>query len=112
MSDFQIKQNDTRPGLSVTLLEGTNPIDLTNVEEVNIILREKSKTDVDGPDLKALCDIDADPTSGKVSYSWKASDTETSGEFSCEFELTYTDGGIETVPRSGFISIAIEDDLG
>lgn len=48
---------------------------------------------------------------GSVKYVWTATDTATAGSFQAEFEVTYTNGAVETFPNDQSISIVITEDL-
>jgi hypothetical protein len=48
---------------------------------------------------------------GIVQYNWVADDTDTVGSFQAEFEVTYSDGTIETFPNNGYIRVEITDDI-
>jgi hypothetical protein len=40
-----------------------------------------------------------------------AADTDTIGSYEAEFQITFTDGKIETFPNSDFIRITVTDDI-
>lgn len=46
-------------------------------------------------------------STGLVTYNWTAADTSQPGLFDAEFEVTYSDGKVETFPREGYIKIRI-----
>jgi hypothetical protein len=109
MADFVIKQNDTTPSLTAILTPAGEPEEfLVGAEEVFLIVREKGS--LAGPKFKSLCTID-DAATGAVSYDWEASDTDTAGEFQFEFEVVWP-SGVETIPREGYKTLLVEDDLG
>lgn len=93
---FYIKQNDTSPSILATLKDASNtPVNLT-AADVRIHMR-----DVAGS-LKIDSPVEVINTSGGIiRYDWEAADTDTSGTFYVEFEVTYTDGAIETFPNTG-----------
>lgn len=104
---FYIKQNDTSPRLQATLKDGNGAaIDLTGAS-VNFHMRALGSTTnkVDGSATIA------DEDNGVVFYSWSASDTDTSGSFEAEFEVTYTGGAVETFPNNRYIQVEITDDI-
>lgn len=46
-----------------------------------------------------------------VRYDWQAADADTAGYFEAEFEVTYAGGAVETFPNSGYIRVAITEDI-
>lgn len=116
MTDFYMKQNDTRPVLIAVLSETpaageATPINLTEAEKVFLVVREKGASDPTAPKIKAECTIVSAPA-GEIKYDWSAEDTDTSGEFYFEFEILWGPGETESVPRQGYYLLDIEDDLG
>lgn len=104
---FNIKQNDTSPSIQTTLLDGNGlAVDITGNLGVTFHMRNSEGTVV----------IDTAATvvtagSGIVRYDWLAADTATAGTFQAEFEVTYSDGKIETFPNASYIEIVITDDI-
>lgn len=47
-----------------------------------------------------------------VGYEWQEGDTDVSGTFKAEFEVTNIDGSVESWPNRKYITVKIEDDLG
>lgn len=113
MADFTIKRNDLLPTLEAILKDADdNPVDLTDATGVVFHMREEDTNLLkieDGP-----TNIDANPQTGKVIFPWRTNgnkDTDTSGLFLGEFEVTWTGGQIQTFPSKGYISVEIIDDL-
>lgn len=107
MARIRTKQNDTRPVVNATLLDAAGaPVSLTGAT-VKFIMRavDASTTKVDS----AATVVDS--SAGRVRYTWVAADTDTVGEFEAEFEVTYSDGGVETFPKVGYITVTIADDV-
>lgn len=103
MSTFNIKRNDTSPALEYTL---SPAVDLTAALEVRFHMRLRGGvTKIDA----AATITTANP--GVVQYNFAATDTDTSGIYEAEFEVTYADGTIETFPNSGYLSVSIKDDI-
>lgn len=104
---FSIKQNDTSPQIAAILKDGAgNAIDLTSAT-VRFHMKKVGAT-------SATVDADAtivDEDAGSVKYVWTAADTATAGSFQAEFEVTYTNGQIETFPNDQSIAIVITEDL-
>jgi hypothetical protein len=108
MSDFDMKQHDTTPSLEATLTPAGNPKEgLEEAEKVWLIVRKKGGTGA--PLFKSECVI-VDAAAGRIRYDWEASDTEIAGEFQFEFEIEWP-GGKESIPRIGYKTLGIEDDL-
>ena len=112
---FSIKQNDTRPIFLAALkdnfgLGSEAPIDLSDPGvSVKFIMRKKG-TQAEPKVVAAATIVNGEE--GIVSYQWLAANTNEVGEFDAEFEITYADGGIETVPNIGYLSVTVVDDLG
>lgn len=104
---FNIKQNDTSPSIQTTLLDGNGlVVDITGNLGVTFHMRNAAGTVV--IDTAATVVTAA---SGVVRYDWIAADTATAGTFQAEFEVTYSDGKIETFPNASYIEVVITDDI-
>ncbi len=109
---FTIKENDTRPAYVAALkddygLPSESAINLTAATSVKFKMRP-----VAGGALK----VDGTMTivsaaAGTVQYVWIAADTDTVGTFDVEYEITWSDGGVETVPNDGYDTVIVVDDL-
>ena len=44
-------------------------------------------------------------------YEWNDQDVAQEGRFEAEFEVTYSDGTVETFPKDGFIVVLIGEDI-
>jgi hypothetical protein len=86
--------DDTAPPLIATLSNANGPQDLTAAVVVG---RFKSSISGD-PVLEITMDIDADPTTGKVSHVWATNETNRVLKYTVEFVVTFADGTIETFP--------------
>jgi hypothetical protein len=51
------------------------------------------------------------PTGGEVEYRWVSGNTDTSGPYLCEFEITPASGGKFTVPTKERAVVVVVDDL-
>ena len=104
---MNIKQNDTSPSIQTQFLDGDGlPVDITGNLGVSFHMRDAAGT----------VKIDTAATvvtaaSGIVRYDWLAADTDTAGTFQAEFEVTYSDGKIETFPNASYIEVIITDDI-
>jgi len=110
--EFFIRQNDTKPSLLVTLvkdIEGT-PHDLIGGTTVVFSM----STAIGGTQkLKDKAVNIVSPSLGRVRYDWGVGDTNTIGIYYGEFEVTFPDGSILTLPEKnsdgtgGYIIIEI-----
>jgi hypothetical protein len=107
MATFIIKQNDTSPSIVATLtdINGT----AINVTGASVRFHMKNMSN------NSLI-IDQSATivtaaSGIVRYAWQSADTQKTGLYSCEFEVTYTDNSIETFPNDDKIIVSIESEV-
>lgn len=54
--------------------------------------------------------VDADD--GRVRYDWQDGDTAEPGRYQAEFEVHYVnDSGVETFPNTGYLSVAVTEDI-
>jgi hypothetical protein len=103
---FYIKQNDRSPALVFQL----SPV--VNLTGASIYFNMRPAGGGTVVISRAVAAIVGDPTLGRVSYSWQAADTMTSGEFDAEFEVVYSVGAIpETFPNYDYIRVVITDDI-
>lgn len=108
MADFVIKQGDRLPELQVTLTDSTGAaVDLAGAT-VRFHMRALNgkTTKVDAAATLVT------PAEGVVSYAWMAGDTDTTGSYNAEFEVTFGDGRNQTFPNPGYIVVRIDRKLG
>ena len=104
---FNIKQNDTSPTLSVVIADSDGTaIDLTGAS-VQFKMRAVNSSTLK---VNASASI-TNASNGAVSYTFSSSNTDTSGLFQGEFQVTFSGGAIETFPNAEYFSINILDDL-
>lgn len=113
MADWVMKQNDTWPPLG----DATTPVILKddtgaaiNLTGASVKLFIRPADDPLGTPISRTVTI-VTPASGTVRYDWVAADTATVGEFIFEFQITFGDGKIATVPTVGYYSLSIIDDI-
>ena len=93
---FYIKQNDTSPSVLAALKDANN--NSINLTAANARIH---MTDITGTvKIDSAVDIINEET-GIIRYDWQPEDTDTAGTYYVEFEVTYTDGAIETFPNTG-----------
>jgi uncharacterized protein YfaS (alpha-2-macroglobulin family) len=103
---FFIKQNDTSPALLATLKDFSGVA--INVTGAAIRLHMK--------DLSGTIKIDqamtiTNATLGLVRYDWQVGDTDTVGTYYVEFQVTYSDGSVETFPNNGNKVVSVVKEL-
>lgn len=107
MADFNLKQHDTWPPMEATLRDANVPIDLTGSSVLMLL-----KTSSGGTLFSRTCTIVAPGTDGNVKYDWIPADTANVNAFNMEFEITFPDGKIATIPNVGYYSVEVTADLG
>tara|TARA_R100001510_G_scaffold57539_2_gene66039 strand:- start:999 stop:1322 length:324 start_codon:yes stop_codon:yes gene_type:complete len=104
---FTLKQNDTSPQIAAILQDGDGTaIDLT-AATVKFHMKKVGAATATTDAAATVIDANA----GSVKYVWTSNDTAIAGSYLAEFEVTYTDGGIETFPNDESIAILITEDL-
>ena len=93
MASFYIKQHDTAPAIQAVLSDESGRIDLTAATDVRFTMWTSAAIKVN----RALATITT-AKSGLVSYAWQSRDTDTAGTYSCEWEITWSNGTKQTVP--------------
>lgn len=108
MTDFFIKKGDTLPRIESTLKYSTGAaVNLTGASQVQFTYKHKQQSEVT---IKTGTIIDA--TLGKVAYSWQPGDTAIIGDYQAEWQITFSGGGILTIPNDGtFIEFRIVPSL-
>jgi hypothetical protein len=115
-TDYSIKRGDTAPPIlaQLTSRDTSNPdprvrvgIDLSAATGVKLLMRNFAETaQFGGP-----CDI-TDAGTGKVSWDIDPAFTILPDIYQAEFEITWNDGTVQTVPEDGYAVIEVEQDLG
>lgn len=110
ISEFTIKRNDTAEPLVATLNDSNNTS--FNLTGATVVFNMRSiKTGAIKIDRQAVVINDA--AARIVQYNWTAINTDTSGEYIGEFEVTFSTGKIATFPNSieNMLLIHIPDDI-
>jgi len=105
---FYIKQNDTRPELDVFLRDDKDRTINVTGATVKFNMRNASDNSVK-INLGSVTTVSS--TAGRVKYSFSSADTDTSGNFDGEFQVTFVGGQVETFPNDGYIKVIITDDV-
>lgn len=112
MADVDIKRGDTWPPVDAVLSDQDGPINLTTATSVKLLF----KTTTGSTTYSRVCTI-TDAAAGKVRYAWTNLDASTGptsavNSFNIEWEITWSDGGVTTVPNVGYKTLSIVADLG
>jgi hypothetical protein len=105
--DFIIKQGDTLPIFTATVLdENGDVVDLTGAS-VQLVIRNLSSS---SPAVNAAVEI-TDPSAGEIEYAWESPDTAVADLYMGSLVVSPESGGQFTYPNDGYLSIAIEANL-
>ena len=105
---FYIKQNDTTPKLESFLQDDkSRPVNLTGA---TVVFHLRLASDLSAKITSGSVTTES-ATKGHVSYDWSASDTDTSGIYQGEFQVTFVSGKVESFPNDDYIKVIITDDV-
>lgn len=103
---FHLKFGDTKPSIEAKLLDESNvTIDLTG-STVKILMQHK----LTGARKSFVCSI-LDPVKGLIRYNWSTTDFDIPGLYLAEFEITYPDNNIQTIPNNNYVEVYVAPDL-
>jgi hypothetical protein len=106
MIEFKIKRGDTSPALRMQLVPTVNLTGAT--VRFNMTGPFEAPTKVVNRQVGGIVGL---ATAGVVRYDWRAGDTIKAGVYQAEFEITYSDGTIETFPNGEHIQVSVLPDL-
>ncbi len=101
---FTIKEGDTSPAIQYQLTLGTGQTLVGATATFKV-------ASINGGALKIDSPAAVDSAQNILSYQWIAGDTDSAAVYRAEFEVTYSDGKIETFPNSEYIQINVIPDL-
>lgn len=111
MANITLKRGDTRPNIVrnlVQTVDGTEvAIDLNDVTSVTLKLKAQTGSST----TTVACTV-TDADAGEVTFTPSSTMTTAATTWNAEYEILFADGGIETVPNSGYVTIEIVQDLG
>lgn len=99
---IEINQGDTLPTVEYQLQRNGEPVDVYGTS-VKFLMKRLS----DGEQVLSKKANIRDGPSGKVEYRWDSEDTEKTGKFKCEFQVTYNNDRIETFPKRESLYVKI-----
>ncbi len=97
---FGLRRNDTFPSYQINLYDPTtgDPLILENVSGVVFTMRRRDGT-LKIERVAAVVVVGPDAVSmNRLKYNWVSGDTDESGTFAAEFEVTFTGGTKRTFP--------------
>jgi hypothetical protein len=104
--DVTIKRGDRRNCIKAVLKDSSGlPVNLANCSVVFRMAPVGRKAIID-----RAAHIET-AVAGEVWFVWAAGETDTSGVYRAEFQVTYLDGKKETFPNDGYIGIRILDNI-
>jgi hypothetical protein len=106
---FYIKQNDTAADIERDFKDAFGaPVNVTGAT-IRFSMRVKPSGTVK-VNVGAATIVDA--ALGRVKYNFTSSDTDTADTYEAEFQVTYTNGDVQTFPNDGYFDVIIKDDIG
>jgi hypothetical protein len=108
LTTFTIKQNDRLPNLRATLNNATGVLDLSTASSVKLLMRGPLPAQT--VKVNAACTV-TDAVNGVVTYEWAAADTDTSGLYQAEFQVTWPGTKYQTIPNSNYFDVLVVDDI-
>lgn len=107
---FPMKHYDLYPVLQITLLDGTDPVDLTLATEARLLLSSRN-TGLKVNAVMTILDQTVSANKGIVQYAWHHGDTDTLGTFIGEIQVLWPGSIPQTFPASGYFTVIISRDL-
>jgi hypothetical protein len=107
---FEITQGDTSPALVSQLTAGGEPIDLSSVDDVKFIMQDKYERIVIDEGVQESVNI-LNASNGEVEFVFRRDNTNTVGSYEAQFEVTYSNGAVETFPSDKRIDIEIVEQI-
>ena len=106
---YYIKRGDTKRSIQATLTDCDGVVvDLTAASSVKFIMKQSTASGT--PKVSAPATI-VTPGSGVVRYDWAGTDTDTTGKYHAEWEVTWPGPKLDTYPSDGYNQIVIAQDL-
>lgn len=105
--DYVIKQGDTKPIVTATILDATGAVVNLTGCTVQFVMRALTSNT---PLIQKSATV-VTPAAGTVSYTWTAQDTATAGNYMAQFVVTFGDATIQSFPVDGYLEVLIEENL-
>lgn len=107
MSRHEIKRNDTRPYWPITLTFEDGSVPDLSGGTVRFLAREAGNGQVKVDDTAVI----TDGPNGQAEWRPSAGDTDQAGSFDVEWEVTFSDGTVQTFPTRGYDRLIVVGDL-
>ena len=112
INPFTIKRNDTLPTLTINVktrgeFNQIIPFNLSAVTACTFSMSDDSG----GLKISSVSGSVISASAGTIQYAWITEDTDISGKYKGEFELSFADGNKMSIPNLGYIDIEILDDI-
>lgn len=107
LAEVIVKRNDLQPIVTGTLTDSTGAVPNLTGASVKFVMRDQTATTAKVNHAATITNV----STGAVSYSWLAGDTDTAGYYVAEWVVTFSDGSSATFPTDGFITVQIAEDL-
>lgn len=107
---YIMKQHDLEPSLEVQLLDGLTPIDLTSATDVLFIMKNRKGIKATGS--MTIADQTILDNRGLARYDWSLGDTDTSGQYNAEVQVTWPGPRPQTFPADAYMLVDVQKDLG
>lgn len=112
LTDFYIKQNDTREAIQIICEKGDGTAEDLSVGGTATVKFIMASAAGAATKVDAAGSIVGSAANGVVQYQWASGNTDTAGTFLAEFQVTFGDGRIFTYPNTAYITIHIFPELG
>lgn len=111
--DFYIKQHDTASVIEDTLEDDNSaPV---NIQAATVAFHMRplgsSVAKVNAAASNEQNGDGGDGTKGQVQYAWAASDTDTAGTFTAEWEVTFANQAVQTYPNDRPLIVEVLPDV-
>jgi len=105
---FYIKQNDTASVLQRDLKDAFGaPVNITGAT-IKFSMRVKPAGTVK---VSAASGSVVNGGLGRAQYAWAAADVNTADIYEGEFEVTFSNGKVQTFPNDGYFEVIVTDDI-
>jgi hypothetical protein len=109
MTTYYVKQGDTAPVATATLLDPLGAAVSLSGATVVFHMTDQARAVV--VNAAAVVDPDQVLNKGKVTYQWITANTLTAGVFLAEWQVTFAGGTIQTFPNLGYDTVQIDAQL-